>query len=246
MRALVVAIAGSIILAISSPAHGASIPVVYQSGQQAFPSGPLPEPYASQPAYAGFSGGYVCDVTGVFYSYVSIDDCKPAAVQGDRYDDSATLGAAIAAKYGAPAIPFWAAHGWKLLAGLIVLGVAVVAVRRRRPRRADVDDDSPDLTRKVRPLALPKQQAVSGTIHASDDLEGRTVPARLTAAEALEMHQRHGLAFDQQAAIHRYERMHHPHAPASTAQELARGSYTPYAPDADEGRTTRGWAPRRK
>ncbi|HEU0035054.1 MAG TPA: hypothetical protein VFQ53_30720 [Kofleriaceae bacterium] len=227
MRALV--IAAVVTLASARAAEAASIPVIYQTGQATFTSGPLPEPYASQPAYAGFSAGYVCDVDGVFWSYFSVENCKPAAVQGDRYDDTATLGAAIRAKYASAVIPFWAAHGWQLLIGLVGFAALGGIVLRMRPHRAPArshalldDDDRPDLTRKVKPLALPRQVPVAGMID-SGDLEGRTVPARMTEAEAYAMHQRYGASFD-------------------AGRQLARGS-VPYVPDADEQATRRGWEP---
>ena len=112
------------------------IPIVYQTGQDTFESGVLPAPYDKEPALVGAYAGYVCDVTGVFWSYFSISNCRAAAIRGNQFDDSAELAAVIKAKYPDPVIPFWADHGWELIAGAVVLLVALGLIFGRRKKTA--------------------------------------------------------------------------------------------------------------
>src|SRR5262249_16203345 len=83
------------VLAMSNRAEAAKIPIILTSGQESFESGPLPAPYDAVPELAGATAGYVCDVSGVFWSYYAIDNCRAAAIRGDRFDDSPALAAAI-------------------------------------------------------------------------------------------------------------------------------------------------------
>ena len=113
-------------------------------GAATFESGPLPSPLDRDPALAGVSAGYVCEVQGVLWSYVDIDNCRPAAIHGDSFDDSSpTLAAAIRAEYPEPEFGFWAEHGWKLMAPGAALLLVLAVVRRiraaKRRRAAQVD-----------------------------------------------------------------------------------------------------------
>ena len=122
--AVLVVVAAVALAASPREASAARIPVIYQSGQDAFPCGPLPEPYDKDPELAGFQAGYMCDITGVFWTYFSVRNCKPVAIQGDRYADAAELTAAIAAKYPESTMKrgLWNHYGWTLMAALIALG----------------------------------------------------------------------------------------------------------------------------
>jgi ABC-type multidrug transport system permease subunit len=105
----------------------AKIPVIYQTGQDAFECGSLPEPFDKQTDLAGFKAGYLCDITGVFWSYFSVRNCKPAAIKGDSYSDETELSAAIKAKYPESSMKrgIWNKYGWILLALLVAGGIAV-------------------------------------------------------------------------------------------------------------------------
>lgn len=106
-------------------AAAARIPVIYQSGQDSFLCGPLPSPYDQEPGLADFRAGYVCEITGVFWTYFSVRDCKPAAIHGDTYKDSPELAVAIQAKYPESTMQrgLWNHYGWMLMAALFVLGL---------------------------------------------------------------------------------------------------------------------------
>lgn len=105
----------------------AKVPVIYQTGQHAFECGPLPEPFAKDPELAGFQAAYICDITGVFWSYFSVRNCKPAAVRGDTYSDQPELVAAIKAKYPESSMKrgIWGKYGWILLALMVGAGIVI-------------------------------------------------------------------------------------------------------------------------
>lgn len=105
----------------------AKVPVIYQTGQKAFSSGPLPAPYDKDPELAGFEAAYICDITGVFWSYFSVRNCKPAAVKGDTYSDEAELVAAIKAKYPESSMKrgLWGKYGWMLMALAVLAGLGI-------------------------------------------------------------------------------------------------------------------------
>lgn len=105
----------------------AKIPVIYQSGEDAFACGPLPAPYDQEPELAGYQAGYVCGITGVFWSYFSVKNCRAAAFKGDTYIDNAELSAAIKAKYPESSMKrgLWNRFGWVLLALAVVVGLGL-------------------------------------------------------------------------------------------------------------------------
>ena len=115
------------ITAVASPreAAAARIPMIYQTGQDGFVCGPLPAPYDKEPSLAGFQAGYLCDITGVFWSYFSVRNCKPVALQGDSYNDTAELSAAIKAAYPESSMKrgVWNHYGWMILALLVAAGL---------------------------------------------------------------------------------------------------------------------------
>lgn len=108
-------------------AAAARIPVVYQSGQDAFPCGPLPAPYDQEPGLAEYQAGYVCEITGVFWTYFSVRNCTPAAIHNDAYKESPELAAAIRAKYPESTMQrgIWNHYGWMLMAALFVVGLVL-------------------------------------------------------------------------------------------------------------------------
>jgi len=108
-------------------AAAARIPVVYQTGEDAFPCGPLPPPYDQEPGLADYQAGYVCEITGVFWTYFSVRSCKPAAIHDDTYKDSPELAAAILAKYPESTMQrgIWNHYGWMLMAALFVFGLVL-------------------------------------------------------------------------------------------------------------------------
>jgi hypothetical protein len=122
---LVVAITAVSVAASPRQATAARIPVVYQSGQDSFPCGPLPAPYDQEPGLANFQAGYVCEITGVFWTYFSVRDCKPAAIHDGTYKESPELAVAIQAKYPESTMQrgIWNHYGWMLMAALLVLGL---------------------------------------------------------------------------------------------------------------------------
>jgi hypothetical protein len=125
--ALAVVIATIAVAAAPRQAAAARIPVIYQSGQDAFPCGPLPAPYDQEPGLAGYQAGYVCEITGVFWTYFSVRDCKPAAIHDDSYKESPELAAAIQARYPESAMQrgIWNHYGWMLMTALFVFGLIV-------------------------------------------------------------------------------------------------------------------------
>lgn len=128
MSKMVISIALSLVAValLARPAE-AKVPVIYQTGQEAFFTGPLPEPFDKEPELAGYQAAYICDITGVFWSYFSVRNCKPAAVKGDSYSDEPSLVAAIKAKYpeGSMKRGIWDRFGWVLMALLVLAGIGV-------------------------------------------------------------------------------------------------------------------------
>jgi hypothetical protein len=99
------------------PQRGA-LPLIWNSGQEAFISGPLPEPFAGDPELAGWQAGYYCDVTGIFWSDFSVRNCKPAAIKGNEVIDaegSPELAAAVKQAYPDMKRGIWNHFGWMIL-----------------------------------------------------------------------------------------------------------------------------------
>ncbi|MCW5809335.1 MAG: hypothetical protein KIT31_43680, partial [Deltaproteobacteria bacterium] len=149
---LATAIVFVVILGASSRAEaGKRIPIVFQSGSTMFESGPLPPPYDKDAALIGATAGYVCNVNGVFWSYITIEDCEPAAIRGNTFDTSADLAAAVRAAYPEPTIPFWAEHGWKLMAGGVVFVIVMcILLGLRRSDDEEADEAGTSLVRDGR------------------------------------------------------------------------------------------------
>lgn len=109
---------------VPARAEAAGVPLIYNSGDHAFPTGPLPEPLDKDPQLAGFQAGYMCQVKGVMWSYFSVSDCKPVAFKGDSYIDDAEVVKAITAKYTEADMQrgLWGRFGWMVFALVIAAG----------------------------------------------------------------------------------------------------------------------------
>lgn len=123
----------ALLFLLPSTAEARRVRIPYHTGQDVFPTGPLPEPFAAEPSLEGFSAGYRCEIWGVVWAYFTIDECKPVVVKGDTYGDAESLPpellSAIEAKYTEAdmQIGFWTKHGrWLLL--LAVIGAIALAV----------------------------------------------------------------------------------------------------------------------
>lgn len=113
-----------LVLLVPSRAEAAGIPLIYNTGDHAFATGPLPEPLDKDPQLAGYEAGYICQVKGVMWSYFSVSDCKPVAFKGDTYIDDAEVVKAITAKYTEADMKrgLWGRFGWVVFALVIVAG----------------------------------------------------------------------------------------------------------------------------
>lgn len=128
MSKIVISIALSVVAValLARPAE-AKVPVIYQTGQHAFSAGPLPEPFDKQADLAGYEAAYICDITGVFWSYFSVRNCEAAAVKGSTYSNEPTLVAAIKAKYPESSMKrgIWDRFGWVLMALIVLAGLGI-------------------------------------------------------------------------------------------------------------------------
>jgi hypothetical protein len=116
---LVVPLLG-VLLAGTAQAKG--IPLIYNTGQEAFATGPLPAPLDQEPELAGFQAGYMCDIQGILWSYFSVSNCKPVAFKDDSYADDEEIVKLITAKYKESDMQrgVWGRFGW--------MGIALAAV----------------------------------------------------------------------------------------------------------------------
>jgi hypothetical protein len=125
MKALVVSL-GLLLFVLFAPsrAEAKGIPLVYNTGDQAFTTGPLPAPLDKDPQLAGYEAGYMCQVKGILWSYFSVSDCKPVAFKGDTYIDDAEVVKAITAKYSEADMQrgVWGRFGWLGLVLVVVVG----------------------------------------------------------------------------------------------------------------------------
>lgn len=115
------------------PAHAGRVRIPYHTGQDIFPTGPIPGDFAKDPQLAGYQAGYICDIWGVVWAYFKISECKPVVFKDDTYGDKSDLApelyAAITKAYSEDdmQIGFWTKHGrWILglgVGGLILFGI---------------------------------------------------------------------------------------------------------------------------
>jgi hypothetical protein len=128
MKALVVSL-GLLLFVLFAPtsAHAKGIPLIYNTGDHAFPTGPLPAPLDKDPELAGYEAGYLCQIKGVLWSYFSVSECKPVVFKGDTYIDDAEVVKAITAKYTEADMKrgLWDHYGYILLALGVLAGLAI-------------------------------------------------------------------------------------------------------------------------
>ncbi len=115
------------LLLVPSRAEAKGIPLIYNTGDQTFATGPLPEPLAKDPQLAGFEAGYLCQVKGILWSYFSVTDCKPVAFKDDTYMDDPEIVQAVTAKYTEADMKrgIWGRFGWMLIALGVLAGAAI-------------------------------------------------------------------------------------------------------------------------
>jgi hypothetical protein len=112
-------------------AHARRGLAIINTGEDIFPTGPLPQPYDTVPELAGFQAGYRCSIFGVFWMYATWWDCKAVAVnaENDSYIDEPELVAAISAKYteNDVQVGFWKGTMRWILLGLVLAVGALIA-----------------------------------------------------------------------------------------------------------------------
>lgn len=131
------------VLLLPGRAEAKGIPIVYNTGQEVFETGPLPAPFDSVEELRGYQAGYLCDITGILWSYFSVRNCKPVAFKDTSYSDDPELVKAISAKYSEADMKrgFWGHFGWMLMAAVVVLG-GLVWVYELVTGKSDDDDES--------------------------------------------------------------------------------------------------------
>jgi len=115
------------VLLLPARAEAKGIPLIYNTGEEAFAVGPLPAPFDKEPDLAGYQAGYLCQIKGIMWSYFSVSDCKPVAFKDDTYSDDPELVKAISAKYSENDMQrgVWGRFGWMLMAVGVVAGAGL-------------------------------------------------------------------------------------------------------------------------
>ena len=116
--------------------------IIYHSGEDVFPAGPLPAPLDEIQLLKGAEAGYKCSIFGLFWAYFHIWGCQPVAVKGNTVYTDPEIGKAVAAKYTESdmKVGLWTKHGrWVFAAIGIVLIIG--AIRGRGDDDDDEDDD---------------------------------------------------------------------------------------------------------
>jgi hypothetical protein len=127
-------LAAAVLLGTASEAKAAKI-IFYQTGEDIFPAGPLPDPYKSNPQLAGVQAGYKCKIFGIFWAYITISGCEPVAFRGDTYDRNPELVAAIKKLYPTEAtmqVPFWKKHGRFVLGGIVLILIIAAFMKKKK------------------------------------------------------------------------------------------------------------------
>ena len=124
-------------------AEAAGIPLVYNSGDHLFATGPLPSPLDKDPDLAGFEAGYLCQVKGVAWSYFSVSDCRPVAFKGDAYVEGPEVVKALSAKYTESDIQrgAWGRFGWMGFGIVLAIG-AVLWLKEKLSDSSDEVDEA--------------------------------------------------------------------------------------------------------
>jgi hypothetical protein len=112
------------VVAMPGRAEAKGIPLIYNTGQESFATGPLPPPLDTVKELEGFQAGYLCDIKGIMWSYFSVSNCKPVAFKGDTYTDEPEVVKAVTAKYTEADMQrgLWGRFGWMGLAGVVAVG----------------------------------------------------------------------------------------------------------------------------
>ena len=115
------------VLLLPARAEAKGIPLIYNTGEEAFAVGPLPAPFDKEPDLAGYQAGYLCQIKGIMWSYFSVSDCKPVAFKDDTYSDDPELVKAISAKYSENDMQrgIWGRFGWMLIGVGVVAGAGI-------------------------------------------------------------------------------------------------------------------------
>ena len=139
MRTLMTTLAAlTIIVVVSIPqqAEAKGMIFFYQTGEDLFPSGPIPAPFDKVPSLQNMKAGYKCRIFGLFWAYVARWDCMPvafiSAASRKFMRPNAALAKAIEQKYkGKYGGGFWKLHGRWILA-LILIGSIVMGAFRKK------------------------------------------------------------------------------------------------------------------
>ncbi len=120
------------VLLVPGRAEAKGLPLIYNTGDQIFTTGPLPPPLDAEPQLAGFEAGYLCQVKGVMWSYFSVTDCKPVAFKDDTYMDDPEIVTALTAKYKESDMQrgIWGRFGW-MLGVLVIAAGALIWVKEK-------------------------------------------------------------------------------------------------------------------
>lgn len=117
---------GAILLFTAQKAEAGGV-VIYNYGEDAFETGPLPDSIKDT-LPPGAKAGYKCQVFGLFWAYIATWKCTPVAFEetagGFNFNDDADVAKAISDMYppNTMKMGFWAGYGrWFLLLGLIAL-----------------------------------------------------------------------------------------------------------------------------
>ena len=129
------------VLTHAQPAQAGGV-IIYHSGEDVFPTGPLPEPFANEPRLKGGESAYMCNIFGLFWAYFHDWNCRPVAVKGQTVFTDADIAKAVGAKYTEAdmQIGLWTKHGRWIFAAV---GVFIV-IGWIRGRRDDDDEDDDD------------------------------------------------------------------------------------------------------
>ena len=133
---------------VPSRAEAKGIPLIYNTGDETFATGPLPPPLDKDPQLAGFQAGYLCQVKGIMWSYFSVTDCKPVAFKGDTYMDDPEIVTAITAKYKESDMQrgLWGRFGWMLAALAVVAGILIYLKEKFAPSKDSESKDADEAT----------------------------------------------------------------------------------------------------
>ena len=132
-----------LVLALPARAEAKGIPIIYNTGEEAFPTGPLPAPFDKDPELAGYEAGYLCEIKGVLWSYFSVSNCRPVAFKGDTYSDEPDVVKAITAQYKESDMKrgIWGRFGFMLL-GLGVVAGAAIWLKEKITGKSDDDEEA--------------------------------------------------------------------------------------------------------